>query len=244
MSYLVQCCLLSGTGNIPSISDVRSRGLLEEQTNDISGGTQTSMIADGLREFIETNQHDYVRMSDECFRMRFGGKHGEYTMFAHAVEEPGQVMVFTYCPVKVPEERRGLAADYINRVNYGLVIGCLEMDPTDGEVRSRSTAPVAQDDPGPRVFSPLFDSSYYLIENWLPGLLRVAFGAEDPATAYATALDALRSDQPAVDEPDTGAAEADSVRELSAIEQEVARLLAEADGAAESPPQSHIEHDG
>jgi hypothetical protein len=195
------------------------------------------MIADALREFIETNNHDYVRVSDECFRLRFAGKHGEYTLFAHAVEDPSHVMVFTYCPVKAPEDRRGQVADYLNRVNYGLALGCLEMDPADGEVRSRSSAPVAQDDvPGPSVFGPLFDSSYYLIENWLPGLLHVAFGAEDPATAYATALDAIRigGSQPDLPEPDE--AESQPAPELTAIEQEVSRLLAETDRDAESPP--------
>ena len=68
------------------------------------------MIADRLREFIEANQYDYVRVGPECFRLRFAGKHGQYTMFTHAVEESVQLMVFTYCPVKVPDNPRGQVA--------------------------------------------------------------------------------------------------------------------------------------
>ena len=44
-------------------------------------------------------------------------------MFAQATQEPAQILVFTYCPVKVPEDQRCLVADYLNRVNYGLVLG-------------------------------------------------------------------------------------------------------------------------
>jgi hypothetical protein len=138
----------------------------------------------------------------------------------------------------MPEDRHAQVADYLNRVNYGLVLGCLEMDPADGQVRSRSSAPAEPVEPGPGVLGPLFDSSYYLVENWLPGLLRVAFGSEDPSSAYSNMLEALTSQhrQP----EDSGEDEPDSVSEtdsgLTAIEQEVLRLLSDKDCDTESLP--------
>ena len=36
------------------------------------------MIADGLREFIESNQYDYADLGNGCFRLRFSGKNGDY----------------------------------------------------------------------------------------------------------------------------------------------------------------------
>ena len=93
-------------------------------------------------------------------------------------------------------------------------------------------------DPGPTVLGPLFDSSFYLIENWLPGLLRVAFGSENPAAAYASTLEALRCEQSSAESADADdpQAEAEPEPELTNIEQEVARLLADRDVDAESPP--------
>lgn len=192
------------------------------------------MIADDLRNFIESNEYEYVDVGNGCFRLRFSAKNSDYNMFAQAADEPGHVTAFTYCPVKMPEDRRMQVADYINRVNYGLVLGCLEMDPADGEVRSRSSAAVGPEEPGPTVLGPLFDSSFYLIENWLPGLLRVAFGSEDPATAYQVLLDALNSQQiepgsSNADEPEFGP---EVEPDLTAIEQEVARLLADSDSGS------------
>jgi len=197
-----------------------------------------SVIADGIREFFDANQYAYTDVGNDCFRLRFTGKNGDYNMFAQAGEDPGLVAVFTYCPVKVPEEARCLVADYINRVNYGLTVGCLEMDPDDGEVRARSSGPVPVDEP-PRaeLLGPLFDSSFYLIDNWLPGLLRVAFGAEDSASAYATTLADLRSSQtepPISDTEEVQHPEAEP--ELTAIEQEVLKLLEDRHCQPDSPP--------
>jgi hypothetical protein len=200
-----------------------------------------SLIADGLREFIEANQYPYTDVGNDCYRLRFTGKNGEYNMFAQAGENPGLVAVFTYCPVKIPEDRRYVVADYINRVNYGLNLGCLEMDANDGEVRARSSGTVRSDElPPAGLLGPLFDSSFYLIDNWLTGLLRVAFGSDDPGAAYEATLSALRSDQSeaptAIEE--AGGPDRDAEHELTAIEQEVLKLLADRDCQPDSPPPS------
>jgi hypothetical protein len=200
-----------------------------------------SMTASGLREFIEANHYEYADIGNDCYRLRFSGKNGDYNMFAQAGDDRGLVLVFTYGPVKVPEGRRRMVADYINRVNYGLALGCLEMNPEDGEVRARSSGPVRTDDP-PQAdqLSPLFDSSFYLMDNWLTGLLRVAFGSETSAVAYAAALEALNSQQGELattpTEVDRQGCEAEP--ELTAIEQEVSKLLAERDTEPDSPPAS------
>ena len=66
------------TGNA-FISALASYSLLEEWTNELSGGSLASMIANGLREFIEANQYDYVDVGNDCYRLRFSGKNGDYT---------------------------------------------------------------------------------------------------------------------------------------------------------------------
>jgi hypothetical protein len=200
------------------------------------------MIANGLREFIEANSYDYADLGNDCYRLRFSGKNGDYNMFAQAAEDPGLVAVLAYCPVKIPEQRRSAVADFINRVNYGLTIGCLEMDPGDGEVRARSSGPVGADEQPPAaLLRPLFDSSFYLIDNWLPGLLCVAFGSEDPGSAYAATLAVLRSDQsevPTSDTDEVGHDDGNTESELTEIEQEVRKLLAERECQPDSPPPS------
>ena len=50
--------------------------------------------------------------------------------------------VYFTSPIKVPEEHRPKVAEYIVRVNYGIMIGHLDMDFSDGEVRFKASTDV------------------------------------------------------------------------------------------------------
>ncbi|MDP2640496.1 MAG: YbjN domain-containing protein [Betaproteobacteria bacterium] len=53
-------------------------------------------------------------------------------------EDWQRVLVYSCFPVFVPEDRRAAVAETISRINYTMIFGNLEMDPSDGEVRVRS----------------------------------------------------------------------------------------------------------
>jgi hypothetical protein len=46
------------------------------------------------------------------------------------------LVYFTY-PLNCDEDERGEMRDLLNRINYGIMFGCLEMDDRDGEIRFR-----------------------------------------------------------------------------------------------------------
>ncbi|OQW86040.1 MAG: hypothetical protein BWK72_19160 [Rhodoferax ferrireducens] len=48
-----------------------------------------------------------------------------------------RILVYATYPTFVPPHRRVEVIDAINRINYSLLAGCLEMDAKDGEVRAR-----------------------------------------------------------------------------------------------------------
>jgi hypothetical protein len=197
-----------------------------------------SQITHSLRDFMDAHRYQYTDVGDDCYRLHFTGKNGAYDLFASASEERGQVIVSTYCAVYVPEPKRTLVADFLNRVNFGLFLGCLEMDADDGRIRARSSCPVGDEQAFPSfLLRSLFDSSFFALDNWLPGILRVAFGSDDPRTAFDATLAALAGET--VEQPEAEAelndSTTDSAPDLTAIEEEVARLLAERDGEADSP---------
>ena len=49
-----------------------------------------------------------------------------------------RVLVFSVLQVFAPEGRRAAVAESINRINYGLLFGNVEMDASDGEIRVRT----------------------------------------------------------------------------------------------------------
>jgi hypothetical protein len=199
-----------------------------------------SHLTDSLRGFLEANRYRHTEVGDNLYRLPFTGMNGGYDLFATASDERGHVMVFTYCPVYVPVSRRTLVADFINRVNYGLYLGCFEMDAGDGQIRARSSGPVGHEAVQAAILRSLFDSSFYLMDNWLPGILRVAFGSEDPRTAFDATIAAFsgKAIEPSAQDPPLDEMAADRGQPLTAIEEEVSKLLAEGDSEPDSkaPP--------
>lgn len=46
-------------------------------------------------------------------------------------------LLYFTCPLNVDEDERAEMRDLLNRINYGLMFGCFEMDDRDGEIRMR-----------------------------------------------------------------------------------------------------------
>ncbi|MCP4392948.1 MAG: YbjN domain-containing protein [Alphaproteobacteria bacterium] len=66
---------------------------------------------------------------------------GNYSFIclAQLREDLGQFIFYVVAPLVVPLEKRNEVAEYITRANYGLRIGNLEMDFSDGEIRYKSS---------------------------------------------------------------------------------------------------------
>ena len=58
-------------------------------------------------------------------------------LFGFSILEKGLLQIEGYLPVVVPEDKKLAAADFFNRINWGLMRGRFVMDPSDGEVRFR-----------------------------------------------------------------------------------------------------------
>jgi len=68
---------------------------------------------------------------------RFDLEGGAFDCHVGVDEERGIVVAHARLPVECGQDRLGAMAELVTRLNYGLLIGCLEMDYGDGEVRAR-----------------------------------------------------------------------------------------------------------
>ena len=55
-------------------------------------------------------------------------------------EEGGeeQLAVYVNWPLKVPEDKLPLAAELVAKANFGVLVGCIDLDFDDGEVRAKT----------------------------------------------------------------------------------------------------------
>jgi hypothetical protein len=100
----------------------------------------------------------------------------------YEAEDWQRVLVYSFYPVFVPENRRAAVAESINRFNHGLIFGNLEMDAADGEVRVR-TIVEAEGELGDAMIDRALASNLDAAGRFLAPTLAVAFGNAAPKEA-------------------------------------------------------------
>jgi hypothetical protein len=111
---------------------------------------------------------------------------GSWTAIFDIRDEAQQVIVYSMVPVEVPAERRTDAALYIARANFGLAIGCFEIDLDDGTVRFRTGVDLEGAEVCDAIVDHLFLANVMGVEQYLDGL-RSVIGGADPAVAIGMA---------------------------------------------------------
>ncbi len=120
-----------------------------------------------------------------AYRVLFSGKNGQLTCFAQILVDLEQLLFYAVAPVKVPEELRVAAAEFITRANYGLRIGNMEMDFRDGEVRYKSSLDFEGEELTPQLIKLTILPAVQTLDRYLPGLMSVIYGGKTPAEAVA-----------------------------------------------------------
>jgi hypothetical protein len=143
-------------------------------------------ILDAVISFFKEDDWNFTQVEGQpILRLGFQGDNGQWTCYAQAREEETQLLFYSMCPVKAPEDKRLAAAEFLTRANYGLFIGNFELDFSDGEIRFKTSID-AQDNPlPPALVRPLIYTNVLMMDRYLPGLMSVIYGGVAPAEAVA-----------------------------------------------------------
>jgi hypothetical protein len=143
-------------------------------------------VFDSMKSFFEGDDWRFEEHPDQpILRMGFSGDDGNWTCIAQAREEQEQFIFYSVAPLKVPEERRGEAAEFITRANYGMIIGNFEQDFSDGEIRYKTSIDVEDAELTPALAKHLVYANVLTMDRYLKGLLKVAFGDMSAVDAVA-----------------------------------------------------------
>ena len=98
-------------------------------------------------------------------------------------------LLYFVCPLSVDEDERAEMRVLLNRINYGIMFGCFEMDDEDGEIRFRY--PVDCDDllPSQAVIRHSVYRSAVTFQKYGDAIIRVLMGVSTGADAYMAAQD-------------------------------------------------------
>ncbi len=93
------------------------------------------------------------------------------------------------CPLRIPQRKRNLAAEYICRINRRLHRGSFMLDFDTGELRSRSDMPFRGLMPWPEIVEQTVRLPIELFEQFGDGLLAVLYGNANPSDEIQKAIE-------------------------------------------------------
>jgi hypothetical protein len=143
-------------------------------------------IFDTVVQFFEEDDWNFQEFEGKTIlKMGFSGSNASWTCYAHAKDEEERFTFYSIMESKVPANKRAAIAEYLTRANYGLVIGNLEMDYSDGEVRYKTSIDVE----GGQLTSQMIKTMVYVnvltMDKYLPGIMSVIFAEVSPVDAIA-----------------------------------------------------------
>ncbi|KOP26692.1 hypothetical protein AMR41_08695 [Hapalosiphon sp. MRB220] len=146
-------------------------------------------LLDIICQFFHTQNWYFSKIEGESvLRMDVGAKNGEWSCFAQLIEDPNRFVFYSVIPEKIVATKRVSVAEYLTRVNYGLVIGNFEMDFDDGEIRFRTSVDVVNDILEFDLIKSLVYTNIGTVDKYLPGIWQVVENDIAPLTALATIL--------------------------------------------------------
>jgi hypothetical protein len=146
------------------------------------------LMFDTVINFLEKDDWRYHQVEDESvLKMIVSGENGEFVCYAEIEEQEeedhGWFLFYSCCPVKVPDDKKTVIAEFITRANYGLKIGNFELDFRDGEVRYKTGIRIREDELTHYIIKNLIYPNLAMMDRYLPGIMRVMYGDVPPEEA-------------------------------------------------------------
>ncbi len=104
---------------------------------------ETNVTIQTIAQFLEQRQWRYDVCGTDRILTGFGGKQATFPMTILLPEdEPYRLMVIVRIGPVVPEDRRSPMAETLARANYGLKVGCFQMDMSTGTLSFVAIVPI------------------------------------------------------------------------------------------------------
>lgn len=158
--------------------------VLEELPKELQDRSDAdTRLLSQVRQFLDEEGIDFTAKNPDemtqVFSMHLSGKKGSYKTLIEVKSIINRVSVFVESPVKVPERKCSIAAEFLTRVNYTLAIGTFEFDYRDGEVRCRNSIEMKDGHLTFEMVRSLVMVPAATMDRFFGGILQVVYG-DDP----------------------------------------------------------------
>jgi len=127
-----------------------------------------------------------VDEENDLVRLGIQGENGDWQVMAGASEDDSAFLMFSFFPQKCPAQRRGACAELLSRINFGMMVGCFDMDCDSGRIHFKTTLPFAQGALDPELLNNVVMFNLACMDRILPAIMSVIYAGTSPAKALAT----------------------------------------------------------
>lgn len=139
-----------------------------------------------LTTWLRENDWTFDEVADEALvKLGYQGGNARWQCLLYAPERNERLLMYAVCPILVPEDKRPAMAEFLCRVNQGLVLGNFELDWSDGEVRYKTSFDANGAFEVQPLFPPCIHANLATAERYFPGLMAVVFSGQAPEEAVA-----------------------------------------------------------
>lgn len=115
-------------------------------------------------------RYDYDQ-KNEVFNFRLTTEKTSYNQRLVPLEDDELLVVITTFPILVPEEKRFMFANLINKINHSLLLSYFVMDPEDGELSFRVSCPLDDGAVNETIVKVVIGNSFQTMEKYFEEFL-------------------------------------------------------------------------
>jgi len=134
-------------------------------------------IFESFCQFLDEDNWRY-RVEEDQAVIRFGiqGETADFDCYVDIKPDRHLCTLYVIAPNRVPPLKRTQVAEFLARANYRLLLGCLEMDMEDGELRYRNSVYVEDSVMSQAMVGAMIYGSISAMERFYPGLMSIIYG--------------------------------------------------------------------
>ena len=141
-------------------------------------------VTDMVREYYDRQDWRYeFDPGTKAFRMRMSSTCVDSYQMITFIRDEEWFTTLTVFPIRIPEEKRPLIEELIARANFGMILGCFEMQPRNGLLQFRNTCLCGDTELDMTVLERHIDVGFRMCNRYGPAILEVLYGGVSPADA-------------------------------------------------------------
>ncbi|MBD1929177.1 YbjN domain-containing protein [Trichocoleus sp. FACHB-90] len=135
-----------------------------------------SQIFEAVINFFKENNWLFFQMEQEpALQMSFQGENGQWMCLVKVREQQEQLIFYSISPVKAPENKRLVMAEFLSRANFGLSIGNFEIDFADGQIRYKTSIAAKGNGVNSVLIGHLIFANLLTMDEYLPGIMSIIY---------------------------------------------------------------------